>query len=113
VSFILNALTSVWWLNCLVVFAICEIFHQSRNAGQSENEHLVPAYPRVEPFINDLAQFFLNKFKPLIIQSIRDCEADIKETNGLGSFKFVKVEISDMVCDLRLKVSTEINELFL
>jgi len=31
----------------------------------------------------------------VIIQSIRHCEADIRETNGLGSFKFVKVEIKE------------------
>lgn len=96
-SFILNALNSPWWINCVIVFTICEIFHLCRSSSLPTNEDFEPIRPFLDPYISDVSHYFINKFKPVIVQSIWDCEADIKAANGLGSFKFVNVEIAEMV----------------
>lgn len=103
ISFILNALHSPWWANCSIVFAICEVFHACRSSSLPTNDDFEPLRPMLDPYISDVAHYFLNKFRPVIAQAISDCEADIKATVALGSFKFVKVEIAEMVSGFGLK----------
>lgn len=96
-SFVLNALSSPWWINCIVVFIICEVFHSCRGSSLPTHDDFEPPRPFLDPYISDVAHYFLNKFRPIFVQSIIDCGDEIRATNGLGSFKFVKVEIGEMV----------------
>lgn len=101
VSYIFHLVFIDWWLlNSLIVFLVCEIY-RVKNASPSETNDAQSAEPvnkltnHNEQFLGSIVGYFLNRFKPFIIEAILDFESEIRQ-KGL-KFEFLSLEIDEMV----------------
>lgn len=101
VSYIFHLVFIDWWLlNSLIVFLVCEIY-RVKNASPSETNDAQSTEPvnkltnHNEQFLGSIVGYFLNRFKPFIIEAILDFESEIRQ-KGL-KFEFLSVEIDEMV----------------
>lgn len=101
VSYIFHLVFIDWWLlNSLIVFLVCEIY-RLKNASPSETNDAQSTEPvnkltnHNEQFLGSIVGYFLNRFKPFIIEAILDFESEIRQ-KGL-KFEFLSVEIDEMV----------------